>query len=129
MYCVDTSLIIDILRGDKKLALKLQNLLRIHDVYISVITLCELYKGAYAHENSIIKTSDVKNIISSFELLSFNEKVCEEFGKMYAKLKKTGKIIPELDLLIASLIKANNLILATRDNKHFKNVDIKVEVW
>lgn len=129
MYCVDTNLIIDILKGDKKLALKLQNLLRIHDVYISVITLCELYKGAYAHENSIIKTSDVKNIISSFELLGFNEKVCEEFGKMYAKLKKTGKIIPELDLLIASLIKANNLILATRDNKHFKNVDIKVEVW
>ena len=31
--------------------------------------------------------------------------------------------------MIASIIKANNFILVTRDKKHFDNLGIKVEQW
>ena len=127
MYCIDTNILIDILRGDEKLALKLQNLHPFR-LCISFISLCELYKGAYAYHDSVIKVSDVKNFASSFYFLALDEKICEEFGKMYSELKKKGKMIEESDLLIASAVKVNDLTLITRD-KDFKNMDIKVEIW
>ncbi len=127
MYCIDTNIIIDILRGDEKLALKLQDLSKFK-ICISFISLCELYKGAYAYHDSVIKISDVKNFVSSFDLLNFDETSCEEFGKMYFELKKAGKRIKEFDLLIASVVKVNNLILITRD-KDFKKININSEFW
>ena len=127
MYCVDTNIIIDILRGDEELALKLQNLSH-SKIYMTFITLCELYKGAYSYHDSAIKVSDIKNFVSSFELLNFDEKTCDEFGKMYFELKKSGKTIGESDLFIASIVKVNNLTLITRD-KDFKKINIKTEFW
>jgi len=38
-------------------------------------------------------------------------------------------MIPESDLMIASIAKNNSLILVTRDKKHFDNLGIKVEQW
>ena len=35
----------------------------------------------------------------------------------------------ESDLMIASIAKANGLVLVTRNKKHFENIDIKIEVW
>ncbi|MBI2043569.1 type II toxin-antitoxin system VapC family toxin [Candidatus Pacearchaeota archaeon] len=127
MYCIDTNILIDILRGDEKLASKLQNLSS-SLIYITFITLCELYKGAYSYHDSVIKISDIKNLVSSFGFLNLNEKICEEFGKMYSELKKTGKMIEESDLFIASIVKVNNLILITRD-KDFKKINIRTEIW
>ena len=129
MYCIDTNIIIDILRGDSRLGVKINDILSSGvNVFVTPITLCELYRGAYGHVNFDKKISEIKSFLSNFDFLNFDEKTCEEFGRIHAKLKKKGKIISEFDLMIASIVKTNDIILITRDTD-FKKTDVRVEVW
>lgn len=51
-------------------------------------------------------------------------------GEIYATLKKQGKLINEADILIASIVKANNAVLVTNDEEHFSRVkELKIENW
>lgn len=129
MYCFDTNIIIDIFHGDRELAYRLKE---INDedleIYLTPITLCELYKGAYLiNEREEIKQID--EFISSFVVLDFDINSCKKFGEIYSELKKKGKMTEERDLMIASIVKANNLILITRNKKHFENTGVKLVVW
>jgi len=130
MYCFDTSIIVDIFHGDKDLISKLSKIIEsMEDIFITPITLCELYKGAYSFYNSEKEIKDLEEFTDNFELLNFEKEACKEFGKQYDKLKKIGKMTEESDLMIASIAKANGLVLVTRNKKHFENIDIKIEVW
>jgi tRNA(fMet)-specific endonuclease VapC len=47
-----------------------------------------------------------------------------------AQLATSGKTIDDFDLLIGATALANNMILVTDNEKHFKNIQgIKVENW
>jgi|SRR3989344_902018 len=130
MYCVDTNIIVDIMRGDTALAIKIDEMTSSGvNFLITPITLCELYRGAFLHINPDKKLQEVESVIANFQSLDFDNLSCKIFGEVYSKLKKSGKIISDFDLMIASLVKSNNLILVTRDKKHFKDFDIQVEVW
>ena len=128
MFCIDTSILVEFLRGNKDVIEKF-NGLDSEDIFISPITLCELFQGAYLSKNPELKTQELNSFINSFSLLDFNKTICNEFGKQYAKLSKIGKMIPEFDLMIACFAKVNGLILVSKDEKHFNNLGIKVELW
>lgn len=130
MYCLDTNIIVDILRGDKVLGNKVDNLMAQGTEFsITPITLCELYRGAYAHVNKDDKLTEINTFIINFSLLDFDSDSCDNFGKLYLALKKLGKLVGEFDLIIASITMANDLILITRNKKDFENIGVKLEVW
>ncbi len=129
MYCFDTNIIVNYLRGDKETISKINEITEGYEIFITPLTLCELFRGAYLSGDSEIKVKLIKEFTDSFILLEFNEKVCIEYGKEYAKLSKLGKITENIDLMIACFAKVNNLILVTRNKKHFENIGIKIEVW
>ena len=129
MYCLDTSVIVEFLRGNKEVIKKMQETLDENEVFITPITLCELFQGAYLLKNAEDKVSIIKNTIEGFGLLTFSVDVSLEFGKEYARLRKLGKMIPEFDLVIGCFAKTNDLVLITRDKKHFENLNLKVEIW
>jgi len=127
MYCLDTNILIDLIRGDKVISEKINELNE--NIFINPITQCELFKGVYLSSMKDEQLGIVEELTESFEILEFNQDICKEFGKEYAKLSKSGKMIPEFDLIIGCFAKINNLILVTRDKKHFENLGIKLEVW
>lgn len=129
MYCFDANIIIDIFRGDKDLRAKLEKIEGLVDIFVTPITLCELYNGAYLHHNPVEKLKDLENFIFNFDLLDFDDDACREFGEEYARLSKEGKMTGEFDLMIAGIAKVNGLIVVTRNKKHFESVSVKVEVW
>ena len=49
MYCLDTNVIIDIFRGDEKIISKIEKYWN-EKIFITSITLCELYKGVYGNK-------------------------------------------------------------------------------
>jgi predicted nucleic acid-binding protein len=52
------------------------------------------------------------------------------FGQLKANLSKNGKIIADMDLLIASTAITHNLILVTNNEKHFQKIEeLEVENW
>jgi len=128
MFCIDTNIFIEFLRGNKEIIEKFNNI-DSDNIFFSPITLSELYQGAYLSNNAQLGIQELNEFIESFNILDFNKEICKEFGKEYARLKKIGKQIPEFDLLIAIFAKVNNLMLVTRDKKHFENLGIKIEVW
>ena len=129
MYCLDTNIIVNYLRGDKETLTKLNEVSNTTEIFITPLTLCELFRGVYLTKDSEIKLKLVKEFTDSFSLLEFDERVCVEYGKEYARLSKIGKIVENIDLMIACFAKVNNLVLVTRNKKHFENTEIRLEVW
>lgn len=124
MYCLDTNIVIDILNGDYGIIGKFKTI-ESEKIFLTPITLFELFKVSDNEEEYRI----IEEFVSQFYILDFNIETSKTFGRMFRNLKKIGKMIPEEDLMIASFVKHNNLILLTRDKKHFENIGIKLEVW
>ena len=131
MYCLDTNIIVDIFRGDKKLWEKILLVRRLGvDVSLTTLSLSELLKGAYLAARKDEALALIRDFVKSSTLLNLTEKSCDLFGMDYALLMKKGKLTSESDLLIASIAKAEGRIFVTRNEKHFKNIpDLKIEVW
>jgi tRNA(fMet)-specific endonuclease VapC len=52
------------------------------------------------------------------------------YAKEKARLRKEGNIIDDFDILIGCSAIANDLVLVTRNEKHFKRLtSIKIENW
>lgn len=129
MYCIDSSILIEIFRGDKKLAERLNKLIASdEELYVAPITAMELFKGAFLHHNSKEKIEQVEELLNGLEIIEFNIDSYKEFGKMYSELKKKGVLIGEFDIMIASIAIANNLIIITKD-KDFTRTTARVQVW
>ncbi len=128
MYCLDTNIVIDLFRGEEDTIAKIDTI-RDKVIFITTITLCELFKGAYQSSRKR-DLYVIKNFASSNEIITLCVDSCEIFGEVYLELKKKGKLIPEPDLMIASIAKQNNLTLITRDKNHFKNIpNLSLEIW
>lgn len=127
-YCLDTNIVIDFLRNEKDVV-NLMKTISEDDLFITYVTLCELYKGAYLSHKTALELTIIKEFITSVGILDFSEYACDFFGKEYARLEKLGKMTQESDLMIASVAKANNSIIVTRNKKHFENISVTVECW
>ena len=127
MYCFDTNIFVDWLRGDEELNEKIQSIQE--NIFMTSITLCELYKGVYLSSRKDYSLGLIKELIENFDIIGLTKEACEEFGKEFARLEKLGIRTQESDLMIASITKAHNLILITRNKKHFESINVEVEFW
>jgi len=127
MFCLDTSVVVEILRGNMEVVDKLDVLLGESDTFVTSVTLCELYKGACGHAKVEEKMDAVEKFTESVYVLDLDKKFSKCFGDFWQHLRRKGNPIGDFDVLIASIVKANNLTLITRD-KHFKKLGIKVVV-
>jgi predicted nucleic acid-binding protein len=128
-YCLDTNIIIEFLRGNNEMIKKVNDVQQYHQLFTTPITLCEAYKGAFLSTKKDSELPIMKEFIETLEIAELDKIACEEFGEEFARLKKKGKIMSEFDLIIAAIVKTNNLILVTRDKKDFEHIDVKIEVW
>lgn len=120
-YLLDTSVIIDCLRG-KKPATKLVSGLE-GERASSLICLAELYEGVNQAQS---KNQAEREVLDFFQALNkvygLNENIAKTFGKIRAELKSEGKIIQDLDILIAATCIVHHLTLVTSNTKHFRRV-------
>ena len=131
MFCLDTNIIIDFLRGNKNIIKKIKKYFDLNISFsITSLCICELYKGAYKSSKTKKNIQKIKSAVSNLEILDFNEIAYNIYGKSFVHLSKIGKRTNEIDLMIASICIANNKILVTRNKKHFENIpDLKLESW
>ncbi len=132
MYCLDTNSVIDIFRGrDPQLKAKIEQMRKLGiNFAITTITLCELYKGAFLSSNKEHGLAQINAFLESVTLAAQGKPSCLLFGQDFVLLKSKGTQTEEIDLMIASICKANNYILVTRNVKDFKNIpDLVVNAW
>ena len=99
------------------------------NLYITPLLFCELYRGVYLSSKPSNDLQLIDALLASTTLLEFDKVACKIFGQEFARLQKAGKTTEEPNLMIASIAKANYLILVTRNKKHFENINVKLEIW
>ncbi len=123
MACLDTSVVISILKGDDSVRKIVEAYRGREDITTTIITEYELLK----HE-SMIKREIAQELINSMLIYNFDSISAVEAARLFRELTRTGKPINENDILIAGIAIANNELLITRDG-NFKNIkDIRILV-
>ena len=129
MYLLDTDIIIDLFNNDSSI-IKNINKRKSIPMYVGSLTLCELYKGAFLSANFEAEQKNIFKLLANTEFVSLGKEACKIFGKNNAYLSKIGKITQEVDLMVASIAISRDLILVTRNKKHFENIpELKMEQW
>lgn len=73
------------------------------------------------------------DVHETFKIKNFTEKAADTHASLRAKLEKLGRQTQKDDSQIAAIALANNMILVTRNTKHFAAIqevsDLQVENW
>jgi len=94
------------------------------------ITVAELYYGAEKSKFKAKNREKVKRFVSTFEIVSFDEKACTAYAKIRHSLERSGTPVGPMDLLIASIGLAYNFTVVTNNIKEFKRVKgLKLQNW
>jgi tRNA(fMet)-specific endonuclease VapC len=128
---LDTDIVIAFSRRDQASKNKIEELENLGvELAITSITLCELYRGAFLSMKVEESLAFINEFLERVTLLQQNKDSCLLYGKDFAELKKKGMLTQVMDLMIASISKANNYILVTRNVKDFRNIpDLVVNAW
>ncbi len=128
MYCIDTDIVIEYLRGNAKIVKKVEELK--DKISLTQITLLELHFGAYISDKKEERLKQIKELIGQFNIIDFNTESLNNFGIIKSDLMKKGLSLDNFDLCIASLALSHNKILVTNNVKHFKRIEkLRVENW
>lgn len=127
-YCLDTGIVIALLR--KQTIVKRIELLELtNEFFITPITLCELYKGVYRSQNLHYELSILHELLETLSVYDFSRESCRIFGEDFVRLQKSGQMVDDFDVMIASIAKAHGAVIVTRNKKHFAHTGAKVEEW
>jgi|SRR3989338_9449377 len=131
MTCLDTSYVVDYLRGRKEakeIYVKYSSQGEILSIPSPVIM--ELAHGAYQSNKKEEEIKKIKDFIISLNIYDFDEDVAWKAGEVEALLRKRGDIIEPEDIMIASICIVNNETLITRNKKHFEKIQgLKIESY
>ncbi len=123
-YLLDTSVIIDFLRGKETVVSSIKELNG--KIVSSVICWAELYEGVYRGRDKKERKEEEQLINEFFSKLShvyiIDGHIAKKFGELRARLKQEGNVIEDIDLFIAATCVVNDLILVTFNKKHFSHV-------
>jgi tRNA(fMet)-specific endonuclease VapC len=108
---IDTSVIIDFLAGDQKIAAIIQEIPR-ENLRTTTITEYELLR-----HRTKIKKQAAEKFLSAVTVCSFDRTAAQNAALLFEELQKAGKMVNENDLLIAGIALANDEVLLTRDKK------------
>jgi len=125
---LDTDICLFYLKGEYNLNQKIKDI-GVGNCCISEITVLELIYGARKSENYEKHIRDVDKIRELFEVIPIEE-AYEEFAKEKVRLKKTGTLIPDFDLLIGATSLSRNMKMITNNERHLSRLEnIEIENW
>jgi predicted nucleic acid-binding protein len=121
-YLLDTSVLIDALRGVRGRAEDLAQLVEDgHLLACSVITVAEVYAGMRPRERAA-----TENLLESLETYDVTRQIAERAGLLRRTWAARGKTIALVDLLIASTALESGLILVTDNIRDFPMKELQL---
>lgn len=120
-YFLDTSIIIDFLRGKEKTANLINNL----DGKITSSYLClgELFEGVYFSKNKKVESIILQLFSGLNTSYGIDREIAIKFGFLRQQLRKKGSMIEDIDIFIAATCLVHNLYLVTLNTKHFSRIN------
>ena len=129
MYLLDTDTIIYSLKGHESVQKNLSIYID-EPMSLSVITLMELYYGAYKSQKVTSNLSKIRILEKTFEIIPTGTESAEIFGILKTDIEKSGNPLDDFDLIIAACAMTYNLTLVTNNYRHFERIDgLKLANW
>lgn len=124
MYFLDTSFLIDIIRGKVEAVKLLKKLDPNNPLITSAINVHEFLVGAHGSQNTEGELSARKKVLNKLFIVPFDEMSAEKSAEIEARLRTMGDLIGTADILIAGVMITNGISkIVTNNKKHFSRVE------
>jgi predicted nucleic acid-binding protein len=120
-YLIDTDWVVDHLLG-KPVAVQLLQTLEPDGIAISQVTFGEIYEGIYHGSNPTVAETVFLMFLANVDVLDLTAEIWKRYARIRGDLRKSGQLIAEFDNLIASTALEHDLILVTRNLKHYQRI-------
>jgi len=128
-YLLDTNILVDIIRGNESHASAKLLDIGLNRCAIADLTVFELLYGAFVSEHQETNLQTVQGLTNSFTILS-SAAAYREAAKQKSRLRQSGMLIEDIDLLIGCTSITNNLILVTDNIRHMGRLEnIQLDSW
>lgn len=128
MRHLDTNIVVAYLRGDARVATRLNAALP--DVAVSTIVLMELLFGARISARSQENLRKITQFVSLSPPIPFDESCASVCADIKAHLQSIGKPTGETDVMIAAAAIAHNAALVTHNTRHYQDIpNLALEDW
>lgn len=91
-------------------------------INMSIITYYEILSGL-KHRDALKQLNAFLEFVNHNSILSVTEESVIISSDLYAKSRKAGNPIDDIDILIAGVALSNNLVLVTNNEDHFGNIE------
>ena len=126
-YLLDTNIISYYLKGIENLKEKITS--NIDSLSISIISYYEIVSGLQSIDANK-RITEFEKFCKLIDIINLDKASILASCKIYASLKKSGKLIDDIDILIAGIALSNNLVMVTDNTEHFERIEgLKVENW
>lgn len=121
-YLVDTDWVIDYLNGRQDTVSRLSTL-RPDGLGLSVVALAELYEGVYYSRDPEKDEQGLNDFLRGVTVLGLDEETSKIFGRERGRLRQSGQIIGDMDLMIAATALQYDLTLLSNNRRHFDRIN------
>jgi tRNA(fMet)-specific endonuclease VapC len=129
-YLLDTNVCIRYLNGRSVAIRERLRTTRVADIAVCSVVKAELFYGAMRSNNPEQSLARQQQFLNLFVSLPFDDAAALIYGHIRADLAASGTPIGPNDLQIASIARANSLILVTHNTGEFSRVDgLQIEDW
>ena len=129
-YMLDTNICIYVIKHKPESVFRKLKKIKPEDVCISSITYAELAYGVEKSAQPERNRLALSMMLSSIEIVAFDDAAAAEYGELRASLEKGGTPIGSLDMLIAAHARSAGCTLVTNNTKEFCRVEgLKLANW
>ena len=121
--CLDTDVLIQALKGDELIALRLQELSANGLLFTTAYNTFELFEGIYRKKSIQEKERrKVEELFSNIKVLDLSFESSLLAARLFAELIARGRETQRGDAIIAAVCLQNNCKLFTLNKKHFEGI-------
>lgn len=100
------------------------------DICISSMTYAELMHGVEKSNAPERNRLAVMLLLANIEVLDFDAKAAEHYGRIRSDLEKCGRVMGTMDMLIAGHALSCGCVVVTNNTKEFERVDgLTIDNW
>lgn len=130
MKCLDTDLLVGVLRKQEKATRKVEELDKQGRQATAAVNAFELFHGASKSRMVEENVREANRLLSRLEPLPLSTSSAERAGLLFGALELKGVPIEFRDSMIAGLALEHRLILVTRNRRDYRRIPgLTIEEW
>ena len=120
-YLIDTDWLIDVFVGVSHAVRTLRSL-PTEKIGVSIVSHGEVFEGAFGFPDTPDRLARHRAFLGQYYTFPLSGPIAEIFGSVRSDLRRSGRRISDLDILIGATAVHHDLILLTRNLRHFDRI-------